>query len=137
MAPARSRKPEPRTPNPRSRHPPALQLRDPNVPQPAPASARDLLTSPEFRRLVRQRWRVSLVLTALLFVLYYGYILLIAFDRTLLSQRIGPATTIGIPLGAAVIAAAWILTAAYVVWANRHFDAEAARLRRTQAPRSE
>ena len=107
------------------------------MPQPAPASTRDLLTSPEFRRLVRQRWRISLVLTALLFVLYYGYILLIAFDRALLSHRIGPATTVGIPLGAAVIGAAWILTAAYVVWANRHFDAEAARLRSTQTPHSE
>ncbi len=80
---------------------------------------------------------MSLVLTALLFVLYYGYILLIAFDRALLSRRIGPATTIGIPLGAAVIAAAWVLTAAYVAWANRYFDAEATRLRRTQMPHSE
>ena len=106
-----------------------------SVPPPAPVSTRALLTSPEFRRLVRRRWRVSLLLTALLFVLYYGYILLIAFDRALLSRRIGAATTIGIPLGAAVIVGAWALTAAYVIWANRHFDAEAARLRGTHAPR--
>lgn len=90
---------------------------------------RALLDAPEFRRLVARRWRVSLALTALLFVLYYGYILLIAFDRELLSRRIGPATTLGIPLGAAVIAGAWILTALYVVWANRRYDADVARLR--------
>jgi uncharacterized membrane protein (DUF485 family) len=98
--------------------------------QPAarPAS-RALLDSPEFRRLVSSRWRISLVLTALLFILYYGYILLIAGARGFVSRRIGDATTLGIPLGAGVIVGAWLLTAVYVFWANRHFDAEAARLR--------
>lgn len=92
-------------------------------------SQRELLDSADFRSLVRRRWRISLILTVLLFLLYYGYILLIAADRAFLSRRIGTATTIGIPLGAAVIVGAWILTAVYVVWANRHYDAEAARLR--------
>lgn len=90
---------------------------------------RALLESAEFRHLVSRRWRMSLVLSALLFALYYGYILLIATNRALLSRRIGDATTLGIPLGAAVIAGAWVLTAVYVVWANRYYDAEAARLR--------
>jgi len=40
-----------------------------------------VLDSEEFRRLVAGRWRVSLVLTLLLFVLYYGYIILIATNR--------------------------------------------------------
>jgi uncharacterized membrane protein (DUF485 family) len=88
-----------------------------------------LLDSPEFHRLVARRWRVSLVLTALLFGLYYGYIVLIASNRALLSRRIGEVTTLGIPLGAAVIIGAWLLTATYVWWANRHYDGEAARLR--------
>ena len=80
--------------------------------------------------MLARRWRVSLVLTALLFVLYYGYIVLIAVDRELLSMKIGDVTTLGIPLGAAVIVGAWALTAAYVVWANRHYDPEVDRLRR-------
>jgi uncharacterized membrane protein (DUF485 family) len=88
-----------------------------------------LLDSPDFRRLVFRRWRISLVLTACLFVLYYGYILLIALDKAFLSRRIDGATTMGIPIGAAVIAGAWILTAVYVVWANRHYDGEVTRLR--------
>ena len=91
---------------------------------------RDLLASAEFRQMLARRWRVSLVLTALLFVLYYGYIVLIAVDRELLSVKIGDVTTLGIPLGAAVIVGAWVLTAAYVVWANRHHDPEVDRLRR-------
>jgi uncharacterized membrane protein (DUF485 family) len=91
---------------------------------------RELLDSPEFHRLVARRLRVSLVLTACLFVLYYGYILLIATDKAFLARRIGEVTTLGIPIGAAVIVGAWLLTAVYVVWANRAYDAEVARLRR-------
>jgi uncharacterized membrane protein (DUF485 family) len=90
---------------------------------------RALLDSAEFHHLVASRWRVSLVLCALLFILYYGYIIVIATNRALLSRRIGEVTTLGIPLGAAVIVGAWLLTAIYVVWANRRYDAEAARLR--------
>ena len=93
-------------------------------------SPRQLLDSPEFAGLVRRRWRVSLALSACLFVLYYGYILLIAADRVLLSRRIGDATTLGIPIGAGVIVGAWVLTAVYVVWANRHYDPEVERLKR-------
>jgi uncharacterized membrane protein (DUF485 family) len=95
-----------------------------------PKSSRDVLQSPEFNQLVARRWRVSLVLTALLFVLYYGYILLIALDKAFLSQRIGDATTLGIPIGAGVIVGSWVLTAVYVVWANRRYDPEVDRLRR-------
>ena len=90
---------------------------------------RALLDSLDFHRLVRRRWVVSLGLTAALFVLYYGYILLVASNRPLLSRRIAGSTTLGIPLGAAVIIGAWVLTALYVAWANRVFDVEAARLR--------
>jgi uncharacterized membrane protein (DUF485 family) len=88
-----------------------------------------LLQSADFRGLVTRRWRVSLILTAILFVLYYGYILLIALNKSWVSTKIGDATPVGIPLGAAVIVGSWALTAVYIVWANRHHDPEAARLR--------
>ena len=93
-------------------------------------SHRDLLASKEFRDLLARRWRVSLILSALLFVLYYGYILLIAVNRQALSRTMGGATTVGIPIGAAVIVGAVVLTAVYVIWANRHYDPEADRLRK-------
>jgi uncharacterized membrane protein (DUF485 family) len=96
---------------------------------PVQADHRELLESKEFHQLLARRWRMSLSLTALLFVLYYGYIILIAVNRPFVSRRIGDATTMGIPLGAAVIVGAWVLTAIYVVWANRRYDVEAARLR--------
>lgn len=99
-------------------------------------SHRALLDSSDFRRLVSRRWRISLVLTALLFIVYYGYIVLIALHRDVLAQRVSGVTTLGIPLGAGVIAASWALTAVYIVWANRRYDPEVSRLRdRAAAPR--
>ena len=86
-------------------------------------SVREVLDSAEFRGLVARRWRISMLLSALLFVLYYGYIILIALNPQLLSRRVGGATTRRHPpRRPRVIAGAWVLTAAYVVWANRHYD---------------
>jgi uncharacterized membrane protein (DUF485 family) len=104
-------------------------VRSAEAPAAAPAASphhaartRALLASPELRSLVRRRWTISLLLTAALFTAYYGFILLVALQRDLLSRRVGAVTTLGIPLGAAVIVVAWALTAAYVVWANRAYD---------------
>src|SRR6476619_4747919 len=94
---------------------------------------RDVLQSLEFRELVWRRWRVSLLLTLLLFGLYYGYILVIAANRQLVSRVVQGSTTIGILLAAGVIVGAWVLTAAYVVWANRHYDPAVSRLRQRAA----
>lgn len=88
-----------------------------------------LLTSADFSRLVTRRWRVSLLLTFCLFVLYYGYILLIALNQSIVTMRVAGTVPLGIPLGAGVIAGAWALTAAYVLWANRRYDPEVKRLR--------
>jgi uncharacterized membrane protein (DUF485 family) len=87
-----------------------------------------LLASTEFHRLVVARWRVALALTFLLFVLYYGYILLIALNRSIVTTRLADGVPLGIPLGAGVIVGSWILTAAYVAWANRRYDPEVQRL---------
>jgi uncharacterized membrane protein (DUF485 family) len=87
-----------------------------------------LLESPEFKHLVARRWRASAILTAVLFVIYYGFILLVATNKPLLATRLGSGT-LGILLGVLVIVLSWVITAAYVVWANRHYDPEVRRLR--------
>ncbi len=92
-------------------------------------SVHELLESHDFKQLVSKRWSVSLVLLALLFVSYYGYILLVGLNKALLSQKVGEVTTLGIPLGVGVIVFAWILTAFYVGWANKSYDPEVERLK--------
>lgn len=98
-------------------------------PETPAARVHAMLASAEFRALVRRRWTVSILLTAALFATYYGFVLLIALRPSLLARRIGEATTLGIPIAAAVIVVACALTVAYVVWANRAYDAAVARLR--------
>jgi uncharacterized membrane protein (DUF485 family) len=96
-------------------------------------SARDLIDSPDFKALVKRRWGVSMALLATLFVTYYGFILLVATNREWVSQKVsdapGAVTTIAIPLGIASIVVAWVLTALYVIWANRAYDPEVERLK--------
>ena len=87
-------------------------------------TARQMLDSPEFKRMVTKRWTLSVVLTIALFVIYYGYIVLIAVNKPLMAQKVGEVTTVGIPLGVAVILLSWVLTAIYVLWANRVHDPE-------------
>ena len=92
-------------------------------------TTQEILESPGFKRLVRDRWMVSTILTICLFVLYYGFILLIAYNKPFMGQRVGEITTLGIPMAVGVIILAWILTCVYVAWANRSHDAHAGRLR--------
>jgi uncharacterized membrane protein (DUF485 family) len=85
-------------------------------------TARQMLDSREFKRLVSKRWAISVALTITLFAVYYGYIVLIAVNKPLMARKIGEVTTLGIPLGVLVILLSWVLTAVYVVWANRVHD---------------
>jgi uncharacterized membrane protein (DUF485 family) len=81
-----------------------------------------VLDSAEFKELVSKRWAMSLALTLAIFIGYFGFILVLAFDKTLLARKIGEHVTIGIPIGIGVIVLAWILTGIYVWWANGYYD---------------
>jgi len=65
---------------------------------------------------------MALGLTGAMVVLYFGFILLVAFGRHILARRLIPGLTVGILLGALVIVASWVLTWVYVRWANTHYD---------------
>ncbi len=85
--------------------------------------------SEPLRALARTRWRVAISLTALMVVVYFGFILLIAYAKPLMATLVVPGLSLGILLGAIVIAASWLLTYAYIRWANRRYDPELERLR--------
>jgi len=81
------------------------------------------MTDNPIARLAARRWRVALWLTAAMVVVYFGFILLIAFAKPLMGSPVAGRMTLGILLGVLVIVAAWLLTWIYVRWANRHYDA--------------
>ncbi len=92
-------------------------------------SVHEVIESPQFKALVAKRWSVSMALLVLLFVSYYGYIILVATAKDFVSQKVGEVTTLAIPLGIAAIVLAWALTAFYVAWANKSYDPEVERLK--------
>jgi len=85
---------------------------------------------PEFRSLVRQKWRISLLLTFLMLFVYFGFILLIAFDKSFLARPFGKDLTIGLPIGIGILIFAWLLTGIYTVWANRIYDRKVEELKK-------
>jgi uncharacterized membrane protein (DUF485 family) len=72
--------------------------------------------------LANERWRVSLWLTGTMMVIYFGFILLIAYNKPLLGTLVVPGLSLGILLGALVILSAWVLIYIYVHWANTYYD---------------
>jgi len=97
--------------------------------------AERILANPKFHHLVRTRNRYALMMTLLVVVIYFGYILLVAFDKPFLAQKLGAewVTSLGIPLGLGVIVLTILITAFYVHVANTRFDAMAAELLREAA----
>lgn len=90
---------------------------------PLSAEAQRILKNPLFHQLTQSRNRLALILTVVMLVVYYGFILLIAFDKALLGQKIGSgAISLGIPLGLGVIFTAIAVTGIYVYRANGEFD---------------
>ena len=75
-----------------------------------------------FKNLVRNKWSVSLSMTGLMLVIYFGFILLLAFGRQVLAQKVGLYIPLGIPVGLGVIVSACVLTGLYVRWANTVYD---------------
>jgi uncharacterized membrane protein (DUF485 family) len=69
-----------------------------------------------------RRWRIALTLSTLMLVIYFGFILLVAFGKPLLSVLLGPGLSVGILFGALTIISSWILSIVYVIWANRSYD---------------
>jgi len=87
-------------------------------------SVHQILEDPEFKALASQKNTVSLILTIIELVLYFGFIALIAYNKPFLAQKVadGSAITIGIPIAVGVIFLSWVLTGVYIFWANTTYD---------------
>jgi uncharacterized membrane protein (DUF485 family) len=89
-----------------------------------PASYATIRRNPKFAELTQQRNKLARTLTVVMLVIYFGFILLVAFAPGFLGTPIGQGsvTTVGIPLGVLVIVSAFALTGIYVAKANSSFD---------------
>jgi uncharacterized membrane protein (DUF485 family) len=89
-----------------------------------PAAYARIRQNPKFAELVRQRGALARNLTIAILVIYFGFILLVAFAKGFLGTPLSEAsvTTIGIPIGLFVIVSAFVLTGIYVHKANTAFD---------------
>lgn len=82
-----------------------------------------IAADPAYQELKRKRNRLGWTLTVLMLVAYYGYIGLIAFDKSFLAQPIGSGvSTIGIPIAIGLMVFTIALTGIYVRRANNEFD---------------
>jgi uncharacterized membrane protein (DUF485 family) len=85
--------------------------------------AQRIAANPKYQELKAKRTRFGLWLTAAMLVVYYGFILLVAFDKPLLATRLGAGVmTLGMPIGLFVIVFTIVITGFYVSRANREFD---------------
>ncbi|WP_027469285.1 DUF485 domain-containing protein [Deefgea rivuli] len=79
--------------------------------------------NPKFQELVRKKSSLSWLLSIVMLVIYYGFILVVAFSPATLGQSLsGGVTTIGIPIGILIILSAFVITGIYVRRANTEFD---------------
>lgn len=86
---------------------------------------------PDFIHLVKVRSKFAWTLTIVMLVIYFGFVLTIAFDPSILGTPLseGSVTTVGIPVGIGVIISAFVLTGIYVRRANGEFDELTAKIK--------
>lgn len=84
--------------------------------------AEAIINSPEFKELVAKKGAVSAILSVIMLGAYYGFVLVLAFNKAALSEKLGDGMSVGILVGLAVILLAWALTGVYVFWANDKYD---------------
>lgn len=77
----------------------------------------------KFHELVTKRRRFVWLLCCIVLFVYYSFILLIAFEPSLLAKKIGNGLiTWGMPFGIGIILLSFILTGIYIKKANGEFD---------------
>ncbi len=82
-----------------------------------------ILNHPSYQALKAKRTRFGIRLTVAMLVVYYGFILLVAFNKPFLATRLGAGVmTYAMPIGFGVIVFTVVITAIYVRRANSEYD---------------
>lgn len=80
--------------------------------------------NPKFRELVTQRGRFAWTLSIVVLVMFYGYVMMVAFSPATIGQPVAPGSmwTVGVVAELFMFVFFWLLTAFYVRRANTHYD---------------
>ena len=81
--------------------------------------------NPKFQDLVARRSRFAWTLAFIVLAMFYGFVLVVAFNPTSLGQPLaeGSRWTVGVTAELLMFIFFWVLTAVYVKRANTEFDA--------------
>ncbi|MDP3469028.1 MAG: DUF485 domain-containing protein [Daejeonella sp.] len=82
----------------------------------------EILQSAAFKKLVKNRWNVSLSFTFIMLFVYIGFLLFVAYDKETLKMPIGDSLNLAIVVGLGIILFSWLITGVYVYWANNYYD---------------
>ena len=82
-----------------------------------------IASDPNYQDLKAKRTSFGMWLTLAMMAVYYGFILLVAFNKPFLATRLGAGVmTYAIPIGFGVIVFTVVITAIYVRRANGEYD---------------
>ena len=84
---------------------------------------RRIASHPKYQELKAKRTSFGMWLTLAMLVVYYGFILLVAFNKPFLATRLGEGVmTYAMPIGFGVILFTVLITVLYVRRANSEYD---------------
>ena len=78
----------------------------------------------DYKELLSKRTGFAWILSIVMLVVYYAYILIIAFSKETFHQPVseGSLMTVGVPVGVAIILFSFAMAGVYVKRANSEFD---------------
>jgi uncharacterized membrane protein (DUF485 family) len=80
--------------------------------------------NPKFAEMVGKRTRFAIILSLIVLVPYYTFMMITAFNPALLAQPLseGSIITLGWPVGVILVVGSWLTTGIYISRANGEFD---------------
>jgi uncharacterized membrane protein (DUF485 family) len=81
-------------------------------------------SNPKFAELVGKRTRFAIILSLIVLVPYYTFMMITAFNPGLLALPLseGSIITFGWPIGVVLVVGSWLTTGIYISRANGEFD---------------
>jgi uncharacterized membrane protein (DUF485 family) len=97
-----------------------------------PVSGHDYLAvqaSPEFQDLRKRLRRFVFPMSAVFLIWYFAYVMLGAFAHDFMAIKVWGNINVGLLIGLGQFVSTFVITAIYVVWANRELDPHAEAIR--------